>query len=86
MSDRIVKHSNRYTGPAGDSRPTAEIFAGIEARTQQAGPFMQRLIFAMDDIMENMTLTSTHGRADMIRDIMIDWLYEHHPDYAGKEK
>ena len=28
MSNRIVKHSN---GPAGASRPAAEIFAGIEA-------------------------------------------------------
>ena len=31
MSNRIVKHSSRYNGPAGASRPAAEIFAGIEA-------------------------------------------------------
>ncbi len=58
MSNRTVKHSSRYKGPAGDSRPSAEIFAGIEARAQQAIEYKNKLLSAMDDAMENATLMS----------------------------
>lgn len=50
MSNRIVKHSSRYRGPAGDSRPEAEIFAGIEARAQQAQLYKDKLLAAMDEV------------------------------------
>lgn len=84
MSNRIVKHSSRYKGPMGDSRPPEEIFAGIEARIKQAEPFQARLLAAMDDIMANMTMTSWEGRAEMVRKITIDWLFANHPDFMGK--
>ena len=83
MSNLVVKHSSRYKGPMGDSRPPAEIFAGIEARAKQAEPFRARLIADMDDIMENMTLTSFVGRADTVREIMIAWLFANHPDFMS---
>ena len=91
MSNRIVKHSSRYKGPMGDSRSPAEIFAGIEARAKQAEPFRARLTAAMDDIMQNMTLTSWEGRAETVRELTIGWLFKNHPEFmeqatqAGEE-
>ena len=85
MSNRIVRHSSRYKGPAGDSRPAAEIFDGIEARAQQAEPFRARLIGAMNDIRDNMTLTSLDGRVEAVREIVIDWLAKNHPEFMAAQ-
>lgn len=84
MSNRIVRHSSRYNGPMGDSRPPAEIFDGIEARAKQSEPFVARLIAAMDDMRDNMTLTSPDGRVEAVRGIVIDWLFKNHPDFIDK--
>lgn len=81
MSDRIVKHSSRYKGPMGDSRPPAQIFAGIEARTKQAEQYKAKLISVLDDIRQNMTLTTLEERTRMIRATVIEWLYENCPDF-----
>lgn len=82
---RMVKHSSRYKGPMGDSRPPAEIFAGMEAREKQAEVFRQRLLAVMDDIMANMTLSSFEGRAEMIREVMRGWLFASHPEFMELE-
>lgn len=84
MSNRIVKHSNRYKGPMGDCRAPAEIFAGIEARNAQAQEYKTRLINVMDDIMNNAMLMSFECRAEMIKETAIDWLFKNHPDFMEK--
>lgn len=86
MSDRIITHSSRYKGPMGDSRPPAQIFAGIEARTKQAEQFKAKLMSVLDDIKQNMTLTSLDGRIQMIRETVIEWLFENCSDFKKKEK
>ena len=82
MSNRIVKHSSRYKGPAGDSRPAAEIFAGIEARAQQEQLYRDRLLAAMDEIMEKADLMVWESRAELVRKTAIDWLIKNDPDFA----
>lgn len=84
MSDRIVKHSSRYQGPAGDSRPEAEIFAGIEARAYQAREYAEKLRATMEEIMSDATLMMWESRADLIRQTVIDWLKEN--DYRFAEQ
>ena len=84
MSNRIVKHSSRYKGPMGDSRPPAEIFKGIEQRAQQAKTYQTKLLAVMDEIMDNATLMSWEGRADLVRDTAIEWLVINHPDFAER--
>lgn len=84
MSNRVVKHSGRYKGPAGDSRPAAEIFAGMEARSNQAEPFAARLKTAMDDVRDNMTLTSPDGRVEAVKEIVVDWIFKNHPDFIDR--
>lgn len=81
-----VKHSNRYKGPAGDSRPPAEIFAGIEARAQQAAEYKNKLLAAMDDVMDNAKLMSWESRVDLVRDATYDWLVANDPDFAERAK
>lgn len=70
--------------PATKGRPPAEIFAGIEARVKQATPFRDRLMAAMDDTMDNMTLTSWEGRAELVRETVIEWLMKNNPDFAER--
>ena len=84
MSDRIVKHSSRYKGPAGDSRAPAEIFKGIEERARQAKAYQTKLFAVMDEIMENATLMKWESRADLVRDTAIEWLVINHPDFAER--
>jgi hypothetical protein len=86
VSNRIIKHSSRYHGPAGDSRPSVEIFAGIEARNQQAQEYREEMISIMDGIMENANLMSPEGRLALIRETAIDWLYEHDPNLPKREE
>ena len=84
MSNRIVKHSSRYKGPAGDSRPAAEIFAGIEARAQQAQLYRDKLLVVMDEIMEKADLMMWESRAALVRETAIDWLIKNDPDFAER--
>jgi len=84
MSDRIVKHSSRYKGPMGDSRPPAEIFKGIEDRARQAKEYQTKLLAGMDEIMENATLMTWPSRADLVRDTAIEWLVINHPDFTER--
>ena len=84
MSNRIVKHSSRYKGPAGDSRAPAEIFKGIEERAQQAKIYRDKLLALMDEIMDNATLMTWPSRADLVRDTAIEWLVINHPDFAER--
>jgi hypothetical protein len=70
----------------GDSRPPEEIFAGIDARIKQAEPYRARLLAAMDDIMQNMTLTSWEGRAETVREVVVEWLFKNHPDFTENDK
>lgn len=86
MSNRTVKHSSRYKGPAGDSRPAAEIFAGAEARSKQMYPYVDRLEFAMRDLLKNATLTSFEGRLDAIRMMTIDFLTQNDLDFAERAR
>jgi hypothetical protein len=83
MSDRIITHSSRYKGPMGDSRPPAQIFAEIEARTKQAEQYKAKLISVLDDIKQNMTLTSLEERTRMIRATVIEWLATNCPDFIN---
>lgn len=84
MSNRIVKHSSRYKGPAGDSRPEAEIFAGIEARAQQEQLYRDKLLAVMDEIMEKANLMMWESRAELVRKTAIDWLIKNDPDFAER--
>jgi len=84
MSDRIVKHSSRYKGPMGDSRPPAQIFAGIEARIKQTEQYKKKLVAVLDDIKQNMTLTSLEERTRMIRETVIEWMFENCSDFKEK--
>lgn len=86
MSNRIIKHSSRYKGPMGDSRSPAEIFAGIEARAQQAQECQATLIVTMDGIMENAKLITWESRLNLIRETVVDWLIENDPETAEKMK
>lgn len=84
MSNRIVRHSSRYQGPMGDSRPPAEIFAGIEARRKQAEEYAARLRALMDETMRDATLMRWESRAALVRDVAVDWLTENDPDFAER--
>lgn len=84
MNNRIVKHSSRYKGPAGDSRPEAEIFAGIEARAQQEQLYRDKLLAVMDEIMEKANLMMWESRAELVRETAIDWLIKNDPDFAER--
>ena len=84
MSNRIVKHSSRYKGPAGDSRPEAEIFAEIEARAQQAQLYKGKLLAVMDETMEKADLMMWESRAALVRETAIDWLIKNDPDFAER--
>lgn len=79
MSDRIVNHSSRYKGPAGDSRPAAEIFAGIEAREVENDAVQKELIAAIENTLSNRKLASFEGRIQLIRNTFVDWLFENDP-------
>lgn len=84
MSDRIVRHSGRYQGPMGDARPSAEIFAGIEARCKQAEEYATRLWALMDEIMRDATLMMWESRAALVREVAVDWLTNNDPDFAER--
>jgi hypothetical protein len=84
MSNRIIKHSSRYKGPAGDSRPVAEIFAGIEARAQQAREYQGKMIAVMNEILEGANLMHWESRIALVRETVVDWLSEKDPDFQGK--
>lgn len=80
----MVRHSSRYHGPMGDSRPPAEIFAGIEARHKQAEEYSARLRALMDEIMRDATLMMWESRASLVREVAVDWLTENDPDFADR--
>lgn len=82
MNNRIVRHSSRYKGPMGDSRPPDEIFSGIEARHRQAQEYVDRLRALMDEIMSDATLMRWESRAWLVRETVIDWLKDNDPDFA----
>lgn len=84
MSDRIVKHSSCYKGPAGDSRPAAEIFAGIEARAEEQKAAMAGFEDYLDGLLSAMPLTSHTGRVAAIKERFIAWWMEH--DMDAKER
>jgi hypothetical protein len=86
MNNRIVKHSSRYSGPAGDSRPPAEIFAGIAAREKQATEYADRLRALLDEIMRDATLMMWESRAQLVRNVVVEWLTENDPDFAERAK
>lgn len=82
MSDRIVKHSSRYKGPAGDSRPASEIFAGIEARKKQAEQFEEMLMAAFDAVWRSATLPSPDDRILIVWYAAVKWREEHDVEFA----
>ena len=82
MSNRLVRHSSRYNGPSGDSRPAAEIFAGIEAREVQTQECIDRLNLAMDDVLKNVTLSSFDARVAIVKGTAIEWLMKHDLEFA----
>jgi hypothetical protein len=84
MSDRIVKHSSRYKGPAGDSRPAAEIFAGIAARDQESKHFTEALIAAFDTVWRSATLHSPEARIELIWETTLDWRMMHDIEFAER--
>ena len=84
MSNRIVEHSSRYTGPAGDSRPAKEIFAGMEARSREAEVALSGFHGYLDKIMSDMPLSSHPCRVEAIKDAFISWWMKH--DLGVKSK
>lgn len=73
MSNRIIKHSSRYKGPAGDSRPWAEIEADMIAREEQASMVKEKLIEALNEAMWAMTLSSHPDRVLSVWDTVVEW-------------
>lgn len=84
MSNRTIKHSPRYSGPMGDSRPPAEIFAGIEARQRENESMCEQLVAALDHALQSRKLASHQGRLDTIREIFIGWLADNDLDFREK--
>ena len=77
MSERLVCHSQRYTGPAGDSRPAKEIFDGMESRSKQADEYAEKLTTAMNDVLENATELSANGRIELVKNVAFEWILKH---------
>ena len=80
MSNKIVKHSSRYYGPAGDSRAAGEIFDGIEKRAQQSQAALNKLRDCLNDTLGAMTLSSNQGAIESIKNTFIEWWSEHDID------
>lgn len=84
MSNRAVKHSSRYQGPAGDSRPAAEIFSGIEEREKEAEQFQEMLMAAFDTVFRSMTLSSPEDRILMIWYAALEWRMKHDIEFRER--
>lgn len=84
LSNRTVKHSSRYNGPAGDSRPADQIFAGMEKRREQSEQVLNELEMQLDKALADMTLSSPCGAVDAIKERFISWWMEH--DLDAKER
>ena len=80
MSNRLVKHSSRYKGPAGDSRPASEIFAGIEARAQENAGIHTALTAALDIALKSRQHASFDDRIALIKGVCRDWLFKNDPE------
>jgi hypothetical protein len=80
MGNRIVKHSSRYSGPAGDCRSASEIFEGIEKRAQQSQTAFSKLRDCLDNTLEEMILSSYEGVVESIKNTFIEWWSEHDID------
>lgn len=77
MGSRIIRPSSRYTGPCGDSRPAAEIFAGIERKATQSLGYQARINDLLDAILEEKSDLSVDGKIEMIRRTVVEWLSNH---------
>lgn len=77
MSERLVCHSQRYSGPAGDSRPAKEIFGGMESRSKQADEFAEKLTTTMNDVLENATEMSATARIELVKSVAFEWILDH---------
>ena len=84
MSNRIIKHSSRYKGPAGDSRPAAEIFGGIEAREKQTQKFEKILTDAFDSVLRSATLSDPEDRISIVWDAAVQWRVKHDLEFAER--
>lgn|GEM_PF-6444949 len=76
MSNRTIKHSSRYTGPSGDSRPAREIFDGIEARAIAGRAMEGALLEALDNAFCSGVFANTRpsDRVDAIKSVFMGWI------------
>jgi len=86
MSNKRLKPSSRYKGPAGDSRAPAEIFVGMEARAVENDAIQKELHTALDNALNSRKLASVDGRLELIRRTVVDWLFENDPTINYGEK
>lgn len=81
---RLVRHSTRYKGPMGDSRPPSEIFAKMEARAKEGAVIRERLIAALDIALNSRQLATYESRLDMINDTYVKWRASKSPSFRDK--
>ncbi len=82
MSNKAVRHSSRYKGPSGDSRPPAEIFAKMERRGAEAIAAQDGLNAYLDGMLASRELISGDGMIELIWETVVCWRANHEVDFA----